>query len=152
MTEQSRDRTLEDIIFGQRPCQITPEAGKAFIMDTTGVVLGAVGLLAIADKFDALHTLFTTFHQYRNEVSTFTTFLKVKRTAFRTECRLLSSQLERNSGSQQPGLYQGQVVTLADLLGPSYDSCESILTEIEQSLEKISREAEGFANLPIEVY
>lgn len=120
-------------------------------MDTTGVVLGAVGLLALADKFDALYTLFTNFRQYRNEVSTFTTFLKVKRTAFRHECRLLSSQLERNGKNQQPGLYQGQVVTLGDLLEPSYDSCDSILTQIEQSLEKISKDAEAFADLPIEV-
>lgn len=114
-------------------------------MEVVGVVLAGVSLLATAaENYEALYQLFSTYRHHDKEVDQFTTLLGVERSKFQSKCDSLLFEIQQDSAVDRQSSAVVSSDGLVELLGSSYEACESILKLINGTLEDLTRETKGF--------
>lgn len=119
-----------------------------------GLVLGALPLLiSAAENYEVTFQPFVTYRRHIKEIRRFTAKLDTQRAIFHNECQLLLLSVGQSladilSDPHHPSRSDEQISKrLEELLGSSYNTCVSTLKLINETLEEITTETAGFADL-----
>ena len=131
--------------------------GKTGEMDGFGISFGVLGLLPlIISAAEHYNDCFHPFRRYRKfgaEVDRFQQQLKIQKTIFRNQCRILLENVTRDDaaasmlGERSHTLWADPETEqqLADYLKDSRDACVSTLQLIEERLKDVEEESQGLS-------
>lgn len=120
----------------------------------TGLTLAILPLIISAiENYEYTFRPIVTYHRYRKEAKRFQNVLRIQKTAFENECRLLLSTVTTHEdemlNDRTSGLWRDEELDrrLAERLDESFVTCVSTLELINESLADILRETGGFEDL-----
>ena len=120
----------------------------------TGLTLAILPLIISAiENYEYTFRPIVTYHRHRKEAKRFQNILRIQKTAFENECRLLLSTFTTHEdemlNDRTSGLWRNWELDrkLAERLDESFVICVSTLELIDESLVDILRETGGFEDL-----
>jgi hypothetical protein len=125
------------------------------------MVTGVAPLIISAiENYETAFQPFVTYRRYSGEIAKFATRLDAQKAIFNNQCQLLLLAPEKDGlqedvildnilkDPRHPSRSDGTLNShLEDLLGASVNTCVSTLRLIQQTLDEITRETEGFQEL-----
>ncbi|KAL9122298.1 MAG: hypothetical protein Q9187_001146 [Circinaria calcarea] len=110
-------------------------------------------IIAVIENYEYTFRPIVTFHRHRKEAKRFQNLLRIQKTAFENECRLLLSTVTTHEdemlNDRTSELWRDEELDrrLAERLDESFNTCVSTLELVNESLVAILKETGGFDDL-----